>query len=134
MSTYHENTISSGSSIFDLLNEYEKSAAKIKGLIAGIVANKRNELNMSQKNFAKHLGVSQSMISKWESCEYNFTIDSLMSLLEKLELSFSICIDEIEISSDKNKTKKNIGSYTKNYDLGWNVSCLKPLNSARGAA
>lgn len=134
MSTFYENTPPISGSIFDLLNEYEKSSAKIKGLIAGIIANKRNELNMNQKNFAKYLGVSQSMISKWESCEYNFTIDSLMSLLEKLELSFSVCIDGMEISSDKNKGKKDIGLYTKNNISGWNISRRNPLNDARGAA
>ncbi|MCH5279935.1 MAG: helix-turn-helix transcriptional regulator [Lachnospiraceae bacterium] len=30
-------------------------------------------MGMTQLEFAKHMGVSQGMVSKWESREYNFT-------------------------------------------------------------
>ena len=38
---------------------------------------KRLDLGMTQKEFADYMGVSQGMVSKWESREYNFTITTL---------------------------------------------------------
>ena len=37
----------------------------------------RVEKGMTQQQFADYMGVSQGMISKWESREYNFTIKTL---------------------------------------------------------
>lgn len=35
----------------------------------------RLEMKMTQKEFAEYMGVTQGMVSKWESREYNFTMD-----------------------------------------------------------
>ena len=37
----------------------------------------RLEMSMTQQEFAKFMGVTQGMVSKWESREYNFTIKTL---------------------------------------------------------
>ncbi len=47
---------------------------------------KRKEMNMSQKEFADLLGVSQVMVSKYEGGDYNFTIEKLCDVAEKLNL------------------------------------------------
>lgn len=52
----------------------------------------RLELEMTQEEFAKYMGVSQGMISKWESREYNFTIRSLNEICQKLNMNFSVSI------------------------------------------
>ena len=44
---------------------------------------------MNQKQFASFMGVSQAMISKWESGEYNFTINTLNEICDKLGLDFN---------------------------------------------
>lgn len=44
----------------------------------------RMNLGMNQKEFAKFMGVSQGMISKWESGDYNFTIEALARIGSKL--------------------------------------------------
>ena len=44
----------------------------------------RKSLGMTQKEFAHLLGVSQSMVSKWESEYYNFSIESLANICSKL--------------------------------------------------
>lgn len=43
-------------------------------------------MHMSQKEFATYMGVSQSMVSKWESREYNFTTKALNEICKKLNL------------------------------------------------
>ena len=55
----------------------------------------RIELGMTQQEFAEYMGVSQGMISKWESREYNFTIRSLNEICQKLDLDFSVSIDNL---------------------------------------
>ena len=54
----------------------------------------RIERKMTQKEFAEYMGVNQSMISKWESREYNFTIRSLNEICQKLGLSLSVNLEK----------------------------------------
>lgn len=52
----------------------------------------RLDLNMTQIEFARYMGVSQGMVSKWESRDYNFTIRSLNEICQKLNLTLSVNI------------------------------------------
>lgn len=54
----------------------------------------RLDMGMTQKEFADYMGVTQGMVSKWESREYNFTIRSLNEVCEKLEISVSLNIEK----------------------------------------
>lgn len=65
---------------------YSDAIAKIS---AAIIL-KRLDMGMTQKEFAAFMGVSQGMISKWESSDYNFTIESLSSICERLSIAFSV--------------------------------------------
>ncbi len=60
----------------------------------------RLDLGMTQKEFADYMGVSQGMISKWESREYNFTIRSLNEICQKLNLSLSMSMEKPCSKSD----------------------------------
>lgn len=60
----------------------EINAIRIKAVVAAVILKKRISLGMNQKEFASYMGVSQGMISKWESGNYNFTIDSLCEISE----------------------------------------------------
>jgi transcriptional regulator with XRE-family HTH domain len=82
------------SDLFADLTPSEKQACDITAKIAMCIFDARKNLGMSQKQFAKHLGVSQGMISKWESAEYNFTIEKLAALCGKLNLLFDVEIKE----------------------------------------
>lgn len=71
----------------------------------------RLDLNMTQKEFADYMGVTQGMVSKWESREYNFTIRSLNEICQKLGLCLEINVekpcsrnDYVVIKWDKEKT------------------------------
>ena len=79
---------------YDIINKLipsdsktEQSYYDILYKISTAVWEKRINDNMSQTQFAKVLGVSQAMISKYESGDYNFTIHQICKLCEQLDLS-----------------------------------------------
>ena len=55
--------------------------------ISSMIYSKRKEMNKNQKEFANFMGVSQAMVSKWESFEYNFTIESIAEIFSKLNIN-----------------------------------------------
>ena len=63
--------------ISETLSSSDIIAAKQLAKISAIIVSNRLEKGMNQKQFAEFAGVSQGMISKWESGEYNFTIETL---------------------------------------------------------
>ncbi len=79
--------------LFACLTETEKKQGKLRGMVSAAIENKRYELNMTQKELAEELGVTQGMVSKLESAEYNITIDKLVELFELLKIDYNINID-----------------------------------------
>lgn len=86
-------------SVSDLFYALAKnmSAAEIKTAfvtadISTVITKERIARKMTQKEFADFMGVSQPMISKWESGDYNFTISSIAEIFDKLELDFDFKI------------------------------------------
>ncbi len=77
-------------------------AAKALAKISAIISKKRVDKRMSQKQFAEFMGVSQGMVSKWESEDYNFSIEALARICDKLDLQL-----EIEMKSDIDQYKQN---------------------------
>lgn len=55
----------------------------------------RIENGWSQKKLAEVLGVTQAMVSKLESGEYNYTIEQLWKVTRKLGLKLNISFEEI---------------------------------------
>ena len=55
-------------------------------------------MGLDQKSFAKFMGVTQGMISRWESGTYNFSISTLIGICEKLRLSFEPYIADRELT------------------------------------
>lgn len=58
--------------------------------ISAKIERRRLELNMTQKEFAAYMNVSQGMVSRWESREYNFTIKTLMKFVKSLICIFNL--------------------------------------------
>lgn len=81
-----------------LPNSEVKSAIELAKISARIEM-ARLENDMTQKEFAEYMGVTQGMVSKWESREYNFTIKTLNEICEKLNMELDILLRD---SSDKN--------------------------------
>ena len=54
----------------------------------------RLDMGMTQKEFADDMGVTQGMVSKWESRDYNFTIKALNEICEKVDLELSVSMEK----------------------------------------
>lgn len=108
-----------------LSSKYTKSEFKARKELAVIsmkIQLKRIELGMSQKDFAKKMHVSQGMVSKWESGEYNFTISSLIEIFDKLNIKFELTMEKeksntiLEFSSIASKWNGNNSFWNKKDD------------------
>ena len=56
----------------------------------------RLKYGLSQKKIADKLGVTQPMVAKLESGDYNYTIEQLWKIATKLGFKFSINFQELE--------------------------------------
>lgn len=61
--------------------------------IASQFINYRLDYQLSQKDLARKLGISQSMVSKLESGEYNPSVRMLAEIAQKLGWGFSLKLD-----------------------------------------
>ncbi len=84
--------------------EEELKSEEILAIVSGRIQLRRIEMGLDQKQFAKLLGVTQGMVSRWESGTYNFTISTLVNICEKLGLSFDpqITTKEVEVFATEN--------------------------------
>lgn len=104
-------------SMSDLLNLFEDSVKPSEVIEARAIAQvttsiikERKRLGLDQKEFANKLGVSQSLISRWENGNSNFTIKSLSEIAAKLDMCLDVKIRrKIEIKQiDKYETNNYI--------------------------
>lgn len=77
------------------ITESDITEGKLRHQISKAIRAKRKELNMTQKDFAKYMDVSQTMISKWESFSYNFTPDDIAQIFTKLDMDVSFHISNL---------------------------------------
>jgi DNA-binding XRE family transcriptional regulator len=77
----------------------------------------RTKHKLSQKKLAEKLGVTQAMVSKLESGDYNYTIEQLWKISQKLGLSFDVVFGEasaeITVAGPKDVTPENVLPYPK---------------------
>lgn len=99
----------------ELLTEDElKEVAALSGLydlyykVSVAIVEYRKKNNMSQKDLAKILQVSQAMVSKLESGDYNYTIEQLWKVSRKIGIKFDI-IFEVATASEVFVPIKEIG-------------------------
>lgn len=74
------------SALADNLSAEALCLASLQGIIAAEISLKRLELGLNQKQFAKFMGVSQGLVSRWESGETNFTLSTLVDIASKLDI------------------------------------------------
>ncbi len=88
-------------------------SAKVLADISVAIFKERLKRDMTQKEFADLMGVSQGMVSKWESDNYNFTIETLASICDKLGFDLEIKMENLE---DKYRYADIENQY-----LGWSI-------------
>lgn len=86
--------------IADGISEAEVKTTIELAKISAKIERCRLDLGMTQKEFADYMGVTQGMISKWESREYNFTIRSLNEICQKLGLSLHMTMERPCLKDD----------------------------------
>lgn len=71
------------------MTEEKLQTEKALAVIGAEIYLKRNDLGIDQKEFAKMMGVSQGLISRWESGKHNFTISTLSKICSKLNMQLN---------------------------------------------
>ena len=69
----------------------------------------RLDHNMTQSAFAKFMGVTQAMVSKWESGEYNFSVKILAEISEHLDIP-------LDVLFCGEKDTKSLRQYSQSYE------------------
>lgn len=77
-------------SLFAELPPQIKRESSLMAQAAYKIFETRTRMGMNQAEFAKRCGVTQSMISKWESGEYNFSLKVLEEIKQKCGVQFDI--------------------------------------------
>lgn len=75
------------------------------------IINYRINNDLSQKQLAEKLDISQSMVSKLESGEYNPTVEQLWKISKKLEWSFKVVME------DENSKSQQIWDVFDSFDI-----------------
>ncbi len=80
------------------ISSSELIASRLMVSISTALTKYRIVNKMDQKKFAELLDVSQPMISKYESGDYNFTIKSLSDIADKTNMELNISMDSDDIA------------------------------------
>ena len=87
----------------DFINEFASNEAKERFELDDIlydismrIFDYRMKNNLSQKDLAKRLEVTQAMVSKLESGEYNPSVEQLWKISKKLNFKLSIILETKE--------------------------------------
>lgn len=75
-----------------LLSVEDIRIATILSEISNAISSARIKKKMNQKELSSFLNMSQSMVSKLESGDYNFTIESMVNVLTALDIDFEVLI------------------------------------------
>ena len=77
----------------DVLDPADVLTSKLMAQISSAITGERLRLRMSQEKFADHIGVAQSLVSRWEHGNYNFSIRKLSEIAVKLNLDVNLSIN-----------------------------------------
>ena len=75
-------------------------SAKLMAQFSNAITSERLNLNMSQQDFAKHINATQSLISRWECGDYNFSINRIAEIAAKLDLNVDFKINKCQPITD----------------------------------
>lgn len=58
--------------------------------VANLIFSERLKRGMNQKKFAQEIGISKTLLSEWENGDYNFTLELIAEIADKLGVKPSI--------------------------------------------
>lgn len=85
--------------------------------LSAAIVKQRIALGMTQKQFAEYMNVSQGMVSKWESTDYNFSMKALAEIAAKLDLELDIDLKKNKVVdfTHKDKAINQMSAYESNF-------------------
>lgn len=89
--------------VSESFSDVEIKKIKLLSHISSQIELCRVEKKMTQIEFANYMGVTQGMVSKWESGNYNFTVESLTDISEKLGVEFDVIFKKDYFSFESSK-------------------------------
>ena len=114
MSEKHTNGINDLLALFeDTLSPSDVLAAKLIAQVSTSITKERIKLHMSQQEFSEHIHASQSLISRWEHGEYNFSLKKIAEIASCLNLDVNISFCNAEISANSATNYHKTGVFTR---------------------
>ena len=105
--------------MIDRLGEGEKDDLyDIYYTISTALFDYRQKYKLSQKKLADKLGVTQPMVAKLESGDYNYTVEQLWKIATKLGFKFNIEFKELEQEISvisRSESEDNVADYNMDY-------------------
>ncbi len=76
-------------------------SSKLMSQISSAIVKERLKLRMTQAEFAKHINVSQALVSRWERGNCNFSIKKIVEIASALNLdvNISFCNASLKLQS-----------------------------------
>lgn len=96
------------SAMAELFAEHSKAIDYLSDLqfsFANLIFSERLKKGKNQTEFAKELGVSQGMLSRWESGDGNFTLKVIAELADKLKMKPSLTFSPANALENMKETK-----------------------------
>lgn len=84
----------------DVLKPEDVLAAKLMAQVSEAITKERIRLHMTQAEFADHIHVKQSQISRWECGNYNFSLEKIADIAAKLNLDVNFYAVSMEVHKD----------------------------------
>lgn len=88
----------------DYVSMSDLIATRLLSKISASIVKKRLDMGLNQTEFAKKMSVSQAMVSKWESENYNYSIEGLADICAKLDLDIDISIKDKTLEEEYSNT------------------------------
>ncbi len=89
----------------EMLSPEDILSAKLMAQFSNAITSERLRLNMSQKDFAQHIDATQSLISRWECGDYNFSINKIAEIAAKLDLNIDLKISKYSSNTIDSNTE-----------------------------
>lgn len=81
--------------LFDLLTPADKDANRLIVEIALMIKSRRKDLGYSQDDLADILGISQPMVSQYESGNGNFTVETIAEICAALGMKMNVSFEDL---------------------------------------